>query len=108
MNPQIRSSNLSAEAITIIIVFLTTIARTFYEFHLTFTAMNISIGSIHPQEWQRIVVSVLVRPIFYFNMLFTASIVYAPVYLIFRSNSLLATKTSDLTKGSIAQNELEK
>jgi hypothetical protein len=108
VNPQVSNHNLSAETIAIIIVFLVTIARTYYEIQVTFNVMGISMGSIHPQEWQRIVISLLVRPIFYLNMLFSTPIVYIPVYLIFRSNSLLSAKTSDLTKGSIAQNELEK
>ena len=107
MNQNQTTHTLSPESLSLILVFLFILGRILFELHLTFEFLNVSLNTLESEEWRTILFDILERPLMAFSFLFYLPLIYLPLLLVFSSGSLLSAKTSDLTKGSIAQNELD-
>ena len=95
------------EAVALGLGFFLTVSRMIYEIALTLNPLGLSLRGLDPVQIQALTADCLTRPAFYAGVVFTTGACYPVLALIRWVAHAVSPKTGDLTRGSLAQGELD-
>lgn len=97
----------SPEGLTFVLVVVVLCLRLVYEMQITLTFLGMSFHELRAREVIVMLTQSAGHPALYCFCIFVFPLMYMPLYWLFRLSGLITSKTADLTKGSIAQGELD-
>ncbi|CAM2009616.1 hypothetical protein [Acanthopleuribacter pedis] len=97
----------SPEGLAFVLVLVVVCLRFLYETQVLLNFLDLSFPALNAQDITALLAHVGTHPALYFFCLFCFPLVYLPLHLLFRLGGLITPKTTDLSKGSIAQGELD-
>ena len=107
MNHKTKDTSISPEALALLVSLVLLGGKLGYEMMQVCAFLEVPFREIGLQPQLSMVLRGVLRPVFWFHLIFTFSLTYLPVYAMTESLSMVSPGT-DLTGGSIAQTELDK